>query len=266
MDRRSGGTRGSEDEIDMTSFSDWFPQASTSYDHPFGIPTAIPTHIPSSTYTQFATTATHFGVDASSTTPALIMDPTGSATTNPDNTTPPPTAFLSGDNNNDNAWQRMGQGVKGGIIVAMIIGIVAIICVSIWYCCGGKNKWRRKHQASGHAGGVLPLHVRRNRSVRNGNGGQQEGQASPPTQLGGDAPPPRYEEVVPPQHHTLAGGMAHVRQEEEDGVVADGKMPLSEIPFEDVVLDHTTSESASSQSFASMHHNGMGDTRGHTNT
>lgn len=58
-------------------------------------------------------------------------------------------------------------------------------------------------------------------------------------------------------------------QEAEDGMIADGKTPLSEIPFEDVVLAPASSSSSTSsanQGFAAMHHTGMGDTRGHTNS
>jgi hypothetical protein len=87
---------------------------------------------------------------------------------------------------------------------------------------------------------------------------------------GGDAPPPSYEEVVAP-HLRVATGPPRlvVGGETEDGVVADGKTPLSEIPFEDVALEPSTSTSSTSsanQAFEAMHHNGVGDTRGHTNS
>jgi hypothetical protein len=156
---------------------------------------------------------------------------------------------------NDNAWERMGNGVHAGVIIAIVIGIVAVAVFSIRFCCG-KGKWKESSE-----NGVLPLHaVQRNRSIRN-----------PPSEsqqqiVGGDAPPPRYEEVVPPQHQRLAGGISHNREEEEAGMVADGKTPLSEIPFEDVVLDHVQSESSSSQSFSMRYHTGVGDTTGHTNS
>jgi hypothetical protein len=55
----------------------------------------------------------------------------------------------------------------------------------------------------------------------------------------------------------------------EDAVVADGKTPLSEIPFEDVMLEQSSSSSSTSsanQAFETVHHNGIGDTRGHTNS
>jgi hypothetical protein len=89
----------------------------------------------------------------------------------------------------------------------------------------------------------------------------------------GDLPPPQYAEVVPPQHQTIAGGITHVREEEE-GVISDGKTPLSEIPFEDVVLDQPVSAGSGSGSgspssareFAMRHHGLGGDTRGHTNS
>ena len=110
---------------------------------------------------------------------------------------------------------------------------------------------------------------------------------------GGTDAPPRYEEQVPPAHQRLAGGMVRrgggggghhhhnqisPMQEEEDGMgmVADGKTPLSEIPFEDVVLTPTRSQASGSASpsgseggrdFGNRHAmgNGRGDTTGHTN-
>jgi hypothetical protein len=84
-----------------------------------------------------------------------------------------------------------------------------------------------------------------------------------------DDAPPSYEEVVPPQHQRLAGGIpnnTNTTSEEDDAVVSDGKTPLSEIPFEDVVLDHVSSQSSGSRGFDQMHHGAGGDTRGHTNS
>jgi hypothetical protein len=81
----------------------------------------------------------------------------------------------------------------------------------------------------------------------------------------GDAPPPQYQEAVPPRHQTIAGGITHVREEEE-GVISDGKTPLSEIPFEDVVLSSASSESSSARDFGQRHHGGGGNTYGHTNS
>jgi len=88
--------------------------------------------------------------------------------------------------------------------------------------------------------------------------------------VGSDAPPV-YEEVAPPQHQTLARGLRSAeevqREEVEEAVVSDGKTPLSEIPFEDVVLERHPSESeSSSRGFEQRHHGMGGDTRGHTNT
>jgi hypothetical protein len=76
---------------------------------------------------------------------------------------------------------------------------------------------------------------------------------------------------VPPQHQTVEGGITHVRDEEE-GVISDGKTPLSEIPFEDVRLEEVESSSGSGSSssanatFGERHHAMGGDTRGHTNS
>lgn len=83
-----------------------------------------------------------------------------------------------------------------------------------------------------------------------------------------------YAEVAPPEHQTVAGGMRDANEvqriEEESAVVSDGKTPLSEIPFEDVVLERHVSESessgSSSRGFEARHHGMGGDTRGHTNT
>ena len=78
----------------------------------------------------------------------------------------------------------------------------------------------------------------------------------------GGGPPPRYEEAVPPQHQRIAGGLESVRDEEE-GIISDGKTPLSEIPFEDVVLTHVGSEGSGS-GIEESHRRFGGDTRGHT--
>ena len=83
-----------------------------------------------------------------------------------------------------------------------------------------------------------------------------------------------YAEVAPPEHQTVAGGIRDAnevqRVEDESAVVSDGKTPLSEIPFEDVVLERHASESessgSSSRGFEQRHHGIGGDTTGHTNT
>lgn len=129
-------------------------------------------------------------------------------------------------------------------------------------------------QARGAVGVVAGRHV----SLRGGAGRVR----------GGSDAPPSYEEIVPATHQRIAGGMNHrgmptgnyttapLDEEDGEGMVADGKMPLSEIPFEDVVLDsHTTAggESSSSGSsfreggrdFESRHAEAGGDTTGHSN-
>jgi hypothetical protein len=80
-----------------------------------------------------------------------------------------------------------------------------------------------------------------------------------------EAPPPTYAEITPPQHTFIEGGITHVRDEEE-GIISDGKTPLSEIPFEDVVLDYTPSSSSSARNFENSHLRLGGDTTGHTNS
>lgn len=88
---------------------------------------------------------------------------------------------------------------------------------------------------------------------------------------GGEAPPPRYEEVVSLHNRAPGGGILLVSADDEAGVVADGKMPISEMALEDVVLEDYTqlssqgSASSASQRFAAIHHDGIGNTMGHTN-
>lgn len=146
--------------------------------------------------------------------------------------------------------------------MAAIIGIVIIVIFSIWFCCNGCGVRKKNREATGE-NGDLPMHTMQNRGVEIG----------PPTANRDAEAPPSYEEVVPPQHQHLAGGMP-IRHgiargpmsDDDDAVVSDGKTPLSEIPFEDVVLDHSSSESSSSRTFDHRHHAGGGDTTGHTNS
>jgi hypothetical protein len=132
---------------------------------------------------------------------------------------------------------------------------------SYWFCCGGRAFWAKKKRRVTNSVPSRETNAQAN----------EDGQQMREVEAHGDAPP-MYEESVPLQHHTLAGGMAGVRNEEEDGMIADGKMPLSEIPFEDVVVgeSHTSISSSSSFSnsrqFAAIHHNGIGNTYGHTNS
>ncbi len=144
----------------------------------------------------------------------------------------------------------MGVGITAGAII--------IIVLSIWYCCGccGLRDRRRRRSEGLRA---PPINQQRPMPLRTMHTGDNAG-----ADAAGDPPPPLYEEAVPPQHRHIAGGATHVREEEE-GVISDGKTPLSEIPFEDVVLDHSPSE-GSSRSFRDRHHGLGGDTTGHTNS
>lgn len=158
-----------------------------------------------------------------------------------------------------NPWNHMGVTTHHAIIASGIIGLVVAVGLLFWFLCYR----RRRAQAppSGSPPGMLPLY----------NLHAHPGQATGTGRRvpGADAPP-SYEEVVPP-HLRVATGPPRVfhAAEGDDGVVADGKMPLSEIPFEDIVLEPSSSSSSASsanQNFESVHHNGIGDTRGHTNT
>ena len=148
-----------------------------------------------------------------------------------------------------------------GVILSIIVGMAIILALSFWFCCGGRAWWSQHHDPQTSNG--LPLYTMRGRNT-------QAGVHRPPGG-GGDAPP-IYAEVAPPEHQTVAGGMRDANEvqriEEESAVVSDGKTPLSEIPFEDVVLERNESESSgsSSRDFEATHHAMGGDTTGHTNT
>jgi len=200
-------------------------------------------------------------------------------------TTPPFSSIpdSQADDGDDGPFDGMRHGAKAGVIAIMLLGILAIVLVSIWFCCGGKSRWARRKAA--REGAPLPLHTISNQPQEQSRGPPQPAAQTAsdqpasdqyargqPTgyQRGGELPPPSYEEAVPAQHQRLAGGLP-TRDDEEDGMVVDGKTPLSEIPFEDVVLDHSPSGSSSSansanQSFSARHHNQHGDTSGHTNS
>jgi hypothetical protein len=155
-----------------------------------------------------------------------------------------------------NFWNNMAQGAKGGVIFVIVIGVMLIIAFSIWYCCGccGLRARRRKRiEATENANRSVPLHTVHNQATDVNRGVPL-----------GEVPPPRYEESVPLQHQRIEGGITHVREEEE-GIISDGKTPLSEIPFEDVVLDYSPSE-GSARGFGDRHHGLGGDTTGHTNS
>ncbi|KAG4440049.1 hypothetical protein IFR05_004499 [Cadophora sp. M221] len=156
----------------------------------------------------------------------------------------------------DGFFDRLESGTKAGMGIAIAFGVLIIVIVSAWYCCGccGLRARRRKRREGTRAPDIntqrpVPLNTMNSNT------------APPPA---GDAPP-QYEEAVPPRHQHIAGGARYIREDEEEGVISDGKTPLSEIPFEDVVLDHSPSE-GSSRSFSERHHGLGGDTTGHTNT
>jgi hypothetical protein len=154
-------------------------------------------------------------------------------------------------------WDSLGPGKQAVVILVILMGTLAVVLLSSWFCCGccGLRRRRRKRIEAQQQSGVdntrsIPLHTIANRI--------------PGVAPRGDVPPPQYEEVVPPQHTTVAGGIGHVR-EEDSAIVADGKTPLSEIPFEDVVLDRSVGE-GSSRTFENRHYGLGGDTTGHTNS
>jgi hypothetical protein len=194
----------------------------------------------------------------------------------PDAPLPPPiflgsttNAPLQTDTSDSKPWDHLGENTHHGIIAGGIIGALIVICVSIWAL---RERRRRRHAALSLEAGTLPLY---NLPAQpNIAHPATDGQRGAPENLavsapGGDAPPPTYEEVVPPHLRVATGPQMPHEREAEDGMIADGKTPLSEIPFEDVVLEPASSSSSSSsanQAFAAMHHNGMGDTRGHTNS
>jgi hypothetical protein len=178
---------------------------------------------------------------------------------------PSPTGY-GGENNN--VWEELPSGARIGIVLVVVFGLLCVVLFSAWFCCGccgGRCCGKRKRRATNQENrGDLPLSPMGGAERR----GRQDDRG-----VDGDLPPPQYAEVVPPQHQTIAGGITHVREEEE-GVISDGKTPLSEIPFEDVVLDQPVSAGSGSGSgspssareFAMRHHGLGGDTRGHTNS
>lgn len=156
------------------------------------------------------------------------------------------------------------NGYWGGTKIAASIVPIAFIALLIfgswYYCCGGRRHRQQRRAARSLPGPVQPL---QNRDI--------ELTPVPPAHLAGndngDLSPPQYAEVLPPRHQTIAGGVTHVREEEE-GVISDGKTPLSEIPFEDVVVSSASSlgSGSSAREFGHVHRGGGGNTHGHTNS
>jgi hypothetical protein len=175
------------------------------------------------------------------------------------------------DGGNKNFWEALAGGARTGVVCVVVFGVLCLILFSAWFCCGcchGRRCGRRRSRpATQENRGDLPLSTMGGavRSERPGEGG-----------VDADPPPPQYAEAVPPQHQTIEGGITHVREEreEEEGIISDGKTPLSEIPFEDIALGHPVSAGSGSGSgspssareFALRHHAQEGDTRGHTNS
>jgi hypothetical protein len=175
------------------------------------------------------------------------------------------------DGGNKNFWEALAGGARIGVVCVVVFGILCLVLFSAWFCCGcchGRRCGRRRSRpATQENRGDLPLSIMggAERSGRPGEGG-----------VDADPPPPQYAEAVPPQHQTIEGGITHVREEreEEEGIISDGKTPLSEIPFEDIALGHPVSAGSGSGSgspssareFALRHHAQEGDTRGHTNS
>ena len=101
---------------------------------------------------------------------------------------------------------------------------------------------------------------------------------------GGSDAPPTYEECVPATHKRLAGGTVQrggpiqfapsMEDEDGSGMVADGKMPISEMALEDVVVDRRRDDVGEGpardlleggRDFGMRHGSGGGDTTGHSN-
>ncbi|EPE27797.1 hypothetical protein GLAREA_04588 [Glarea lozoyensis ATCC 20868] len=182
------------------------------------------------------------------------------------------TSFPDNDPDSDpdsdgNLFDKLQVGAKAAVAIGILFGIVFIVAFSMWYCCGccGIRNQRRGMVPDGQrripsndisaqpTGTVLPLHEIRSRSPQ---------AMSPPP----DPSPPSYDEVVSPRNRAPPGGMFLSRPVDEDGMIPDGKTPLSEIVFEDVVLDRPHTGGSSSQTFEQRHHGAGGNTQGHTNT
>ncbi|KUJ11853.1 uncharacterized protein LY89DRAFT_738498 [Mollisia scopiformis] len=202
------------------------------------------------------------------TTPSSTYSRTSTSYPTTTHTNPSTTDFPNTFNNGKNFWDKMAVGAKAGAIVAIVLVILIIVFASVWFCCGccglrQRNARRNEIRHPRPDTDTVPLQDRQQQPTTT-NMMMMNRMASTATR-GGEAPPPLYAEVTPPQHTTIAGGITHVREEEE-GIISDGKTPLSEIPFEDVVLDHSPSESSSSRNFGHSHLGLGGDTTGHTNS
>ncbi|RDW92182.1 hypothetical protein BP5796_01576 [Coleophoma crateriformis] len=193
----------------------------------------------------------------------------------------------------------IGIGAVAGIAVGVLILAAAGICWIIWRCCACCGRKRRRETREPHS--EVEQHLDTNMLLRGGNrtlsataspAAASPAAASPasttismaahsvarPPSLDPNAPPPsydaiRHDAIVPAHAHHRIGGQGQ-GEDDEFNVVADGKMPLSEIPFEDVDIEalyRFESNSAissinASRDFAQNHRRGGGNTIGHTNS
>jgi hypothetical protein len=192
---------------------------------------------------------------------------TVTSTTNPFQTAPTsqPTDNLL-NNADDAGFDHLAHGVKAAVFVMIVFAVIVCIGAYFFY----RRRYRQRQQIQN-----------RNGDIRRGYGDPVNGerglplhnlQTPPAVHMEGEDSPPQYAEVVPPQHQRIAGGITNVREEEE-GIISDGKTPLSEIAFEDVVLERTGSDASGSGSSSrspggefGRHHGMGGDTSGHTNS
>lgn len=176
----------------------------------------------------------------------------------------PPSNYNPNTNNpvgENQSFIDFSNGAKAGTVMGALF-FVALIVIAGWFCCcSGRARRRRQLRAGpapvpnqGTQNLPVPLNTLPAAHLANRN-----------RPMPGDAPPPQYQEVLPPRHQRIAGGVTHVREEEE-GIISDGKTPLSEIPFEDVVISSASSAGSSSRNFEQTHHAGGGNTYGHTNS
>jgi hypothetical protein len=188
-------------------------------------------------------------------------------------------------NSNSNPWDHLGGISHHAIIACTVIGVILVICSIIWFL-KTRRSMKVQPSLSGIEPGTLPLHdlhtrpngagplgvaqrVASSRRVTQGGPGMitrgDPGVRAPAR----DEPPPTYKEEMPPLLRLRGELWTPYEVGLEHGMLADGKIPLSEIPFEDVMLEQASSCSSTrsaNQAFAAIHHNGTGDTRGHTNS
>lgn len=230
-------------------------------------PTGFPTSFPSGFPTSFPSGTTVTYVVTATSSPSYTPNPnpnyppgTGGSGNETDSGSPPP--------QHHNFWDKLALGAKAGILAAIVISAIIVLAIAIWYCCGccGLRKARARRNAirrPSAGSDTMPLSDRQGNSRTLVYTPTIPVSTSPPPMR--EAPPPLYTENTPPQHTSIQGGITHARDEEAAGVVSDGKTPLSEIPFEDVVLN-TPASASSARSFGDTHLGHGGDTTGHTNS